>query len=52
MSPYAVPLSMVLSSCDGVAAAGEVAKDEKHFRKWGQISFHYLWKHTPFTYKL
>jgi len=36
MSPYAVPLSLLLSSCAScvkVAAAGEIAKDEKHLRK-------------------
>jgi len=33
MSPYAVPLSLLLSSCTScvrVAAAGEVSKDKKH----------------------
>jgi len=42
--PYAVPLSLLLSSCAScarVAAVGEVAKDEKHLRWWGQISFYY-----------
>ena len=44
MSPYAAPLSLLLSPPVGVAAAaGEVAKDEKHLEaveKVGQISFH------------
>jgi len=48
MSPYAVPLSPVLR----VAAAGEVAKNKKHLRRQGQISFHYLLKHTPFALKI
>jgi len=36
MSPYAVPFSLLLSSCAPlvrVAVAGEVAKDEKHLRR-------------------
>jgi len=36
MSPYAVPLSLLLSSCTScvrVAAAGEVVKDERHLRR-------------------
>jgi len=36
MSPYAKPLSLLLPSCASrvmVAAAGEVAKNEKHLRR-------------------
>jgi len=47
MSPYTVPLSLLLSSCAlcaGVATAGEVAKDEKHLRRWDQISFYHCIK--------
>jgi len=36
MFPYAVPLSLVLSSCASgirVDAAGEVAKNKKHLRR-------------------
>jgi len=36
MSPYAVTLSLLFSSCGShvrVAAAGEVAKNKKHLRR-------------------
>jgi len=55
LSPYAVPLCLLLSSCASrvrVAAAGEVAKNKKHLRRQGQVSFHYLLKNTPFAMKI
>jgi len=55
MSPYAVPLSLLLSSCASrvrVAATGEVAKNTKHLKRQGQVSFYYLLKHTPFALKI
>jgi len=51
-----IPLSLLLpscASCAGVAApAGEVAKDEKHLRRWNQILFHFSWKHMLFALKI
>jgi len=50
MPPYAAPLSLLLSSCAScvrVAAAGEIAKNKKHLKRYR--AFHYLWKHTPFV---
>jgi len=52
MSPYAVALSLLLSSCAScvrVAAAGEVAKNKKYLRRY---RVHYLWKHAPFALKI